>query len=101
MATRKGRRAKLTKRTVDAAKPAIARYIVWDTELPGFGLRVEPSGVKVFIARYRAGGGRTGTLRQSTVGRYGTVTTDEARGKARKTLGKAAGGGDPVGEAQS
>lgn len=92
---------KLTKRTVDAAKPAPERYIVWDTELSGFGLRVEPTGRKTFIARYRAGGGRSGTLRQATIGRYGTLTTDEARRLARKTLGAAAIGGDPVGERKS
>ena len=92
------RKAKLTKRAVDAAKPTESRFILWDTTMPGFGLRVEPSGAKVFIARYRAGGGRTGTLRQATIGRFGTVTADEARQKARKLLAKAAGGGDPVGE---
>ena len=92
------RRAKISKRTVEAIGPEARRYIVWDTELPGFGLRVEPSGKKTFIARYRAGGGRSGKLRQATVGRYGTVTADEARITARKILGAAAGGGDPVGE---
>jgi hypothetical protein len=50
--------AKLTKRTVDAAKPKVGRYEVWDAELKGFGLRVEPTGVKTFIIRYRPGGGR-------------------------------------------
>ena len=68
--------------------------------MPGFGLRIEPSGRKTFIARYRAGGGRAGTLRQATIGRYGTLTVDEARTKARKLLGAAAGGGDPVGDQQ-
>ena len=95
---RKPHKAKLTKRTVDAAKPAEARFIVWDVTHPGFGLRVEPSGLKVFVARYRAGGGRAGTLRQATIGRYGTLTVDEARQEARKLLAKAAGGGDPVGD---
>ena len=89
---------KLTKRLVDAAKPESARYIIWDSELVGFGLRVEPTGRKTFIARYRAGGGRSGTLRQATIGRYGTLTPDDARTLARKTLGAAASGGDPVGE---
>jgi integrase len=92
------RRAKLTKRTVDAIRPGADRVITWDTELPGFGVRVETSGRKTFIARYRAGGGRTGTLRQATIGRYGTLTVVEARAKARRLLAAAASGGDPVGD---
>jgi integrase len=94
------RRLKLTKRTVDAVLPESARVIVWDSDLPGFGLRIEPSGRKTFVARYRAGGGRSGKLRQATIGRYGTLTVDEARAKAKRLLGAAAGGGDPVGDQQ-
>jgi integrase len=71
---------------------------VWDVDLPGFGLRVEPTGRKTFVARYRAGGGRTGVLRQATLGRYGPLTVEEARIRAKRLLGSAAGGGDPVGE---
>lgn len=89
---------RLTKRVVDAARPSTGRYIVWDGVLAGFGVRVEPTGRKTFIARYRAGGGRQGILRQETVGRYGTLTVDEARMRAKRILGKAAGGGDPLGE---
>ena len=96
-----GRVQRLTKRAVDATAPAATRFIVWDTELPGFGLRVEPTGRKTFIARYRAGGGRTGILRQATVGRYGAVTVDEGRANAKKLLGAAASGGDPVGDKKS
>ena len=96
--SRGGRRAKLTKRTIDAAKAEAVRVIVWDSELPGFGLRIEPSGAKMFVARYRAGGGRTGTLRQKTLGRYGTLTAEEGRTAARKLLARAAGGADPVGD---
>ena len=99
--TQQKRVQKLTKRTVEAAKPKSQRYIVWDSELSGFGLRVEPTGRKTFVARYRAGGGRSGTLRQETIGRYGTLTPDQARRLARKTLGAAASGGDPVGETKS
>jgi integrase len=83
---------------VDGASPEESRYILWDSDLSGFGLRVEPSGHKSFVARYRAGGGRTGVLRQSALGRYGNITVDEARTAARRLLGAAAGGGDPVGE---
>ncbi len=88
----------LTKRLVDAAKPQPGRYIIWDSGLAGFGLRVEPTGRKTFIARYRAGGGRSGTLRQATIGRYGILTPDHARVLARKILGAAADGRDPVEE---
>ncbi len=91
---------KLTKREVDAARPIECRYIIWDTELRGFGLRVEPSGRKTFITRYRAGGGRTGIQRQKTLGQYGEITPDQARKRARLTLADAADGNDPVGMAK-
>ena len=87
---------KLTKRVVDAAKSGKTRFTLWDSELAGFGVRVEPTGRKTFVARYRAGGGRSGTLRQATIGRYGTVTVEQARRLARTLLGAAAGGGDPL-----
>ena len=93
-----GRVQKLTKRSIEAVKPAASRLIIWDSELPGFGLRVEPTGRKTLIARYRAGGGRTGTLRQATIGRLGTITLDQGRVLARKLLGAAASGSDPVGD---
>ncbi|TIV76822.1 MAG: DUF4102 domain-containing protein, partial [Mesorhizobium sp.] len=65
----------LTKRVVDAAEKRDRRYFVWDSELSGFGLRVEKSGAKTFIVRYRAeGGGRSAAQRFVTIGRLGTLT---------------------------
>ena len=39
---------KITKRLVDAAEARRTEYFVWDSEIPGFGLRVLPSGRKLF-----------------------------------------------------
>ncbi|MBL1255965.1 site-specific integrase [Methylocystis sp. Sn-Cys] len=89
MSTRTGR---LTKRTVDAAAPSLERYIVWDTELKGFGLRVEPSGTKSFLVRYRSNGRK----RFLSVGRYGPLTPDVARGLARGLLASVDCGQDPA-----
>lgn len=87
----------LTKRSVDAAEKRAVRYCIWDSALPGFGLRVETSGAKTFIVRYRAeGGGRTAAQRFVTVGRYGPLTPDAARRQAKILLGGVATGEDPA-----
>ncbi len=90
-----GRVARLTKRTVDSAHPEGLRFTVWDSDLKGFGLKVEPSGSKTFIVRYRVGGGRRGTLRQFKVGRYGKLTPEEARDEAINVLAQVELGHDP------
>lgn len=97
VATEAERRARLTKRQLDGLEPAEKRFIVWDEELTGFGVRVEPTGRKSFIVRYRAGdGGRKAPLRQVTIGGYGKLTADQARAEAKTVLAKAELGGDPA-----
>src|SRR5271166_5978754 len=89
--------SKLTKRTVDAATPQPGRYIVWDSELKGFALRVAPSGTKTYILRYRPrGSGRAGPRRFIVLGRHGAITPDEARAQAKTILGAVAAGKDPA-----
>lgn len=89
----------LTKRAVDAAGHRNQRYIIWDSELRGFGLRVEKSGAKTFIVRYRAdGGGRSAPQRLVTIGRYGVLTPEQARKHAKTLLGGVAKGESPADE---
>ncbi len=84
---------KISKRTVDLLAPKGARCFVWDFEVSGFGLRIEASGRKTFICRYRRGGIR----RQYTLGRSGVITAEQARLEARRVLGSAVLGDDPSG----
>ena len=96
--TNKQHIANLTKRSVDAALPGNGRYILWDRGLKGFGLRVETTGLKTFLVRYRAGGGRRAPSRQMSIGRFGTITVEQARTKAKSVLGDVAQGKDPASE---
>ena len=90
---------KLSKRIADTSAAASKRYVVWDTELKGFGLRIEVSGSKSYIVRYRPkGGGAAGPKQFVTVGRHGAVTSEQARARARELLGAVAGGADPAAE---
>lgn len=87
-------KVKLTKRRIDAAKPAARDLFLWDTEAAGFGCKVTPRGLRVFILQYWA----NGKARRVTLGRYGSaLTVDEARTKARRLRGQVADGGDPAG----
>jgi len=92
------RSVKLTKRAVDSATLRPSRFVLWDDELRGFGLRVEPSGTKSYLVRYRWGGGRSAPLRQMVIGRHGVLTPEEARREARIQLARVAKGDDPVAE---
>ena len=92
-------RTTLTKRTVEALKPAEKSWIAWDDKLTGFGVRVQPSGTKSFIVNYRAGsGGRKAPNKRVVIGRYGRIAPDRARRLARDLLGRVARGEDPAGE---
>jgi len=88
---------RLTKRIVDAANPKDKDAYLWDTSLKGFGLKVTPSGRKVYLVQYRLGG-RKGRTRRITIGAHGTLTTEEARAAAKQSLGKVSIGSDPAAE---
>jgi integrase len=86
---------KLTKRVVDTTVAADNRDIfVWDSEVKGFGLKVTPSGAKIYVLQYRTSEGRS---RRYTIGKHGSPwTCEEARGKAIELLRQLAAGIDPL-----
>lgn len=87
-------RVRLTKRAVDAAEPRGTEFYLWDRELPGFGLRVRPTGSKVYLYRY--GAGVHGRTRKIMLGAHGKVTADAARARAERLRGAVASGEDPA-----
>lgn len=90
--------AKLTKSVVDAAAPREKQYTVWCSDLKGFGLFVQPSGVRTYFVDYR---NSSGVRRRMTIGRHGTVTAEQARKLAIATLGETVRGVDPAAERSS
>jgi integrase len=90
-------RAKITKRTVDAAQKRSATYLVRDSEVKGFVLVVTPAGAKSYAVDYRAGSGRGAPKRRLTIGKHGSPLTPEtARAEAKRLLAEAAAGRDPA-----
>lgn len=83
---------KLTLRSVEAAKVEDREYIIWDDELPGFGLRVFVSGKRSYIIQYRA----KGRSRRYTIGLHGVWTPETARREAKVQLGMVAKGENPA-----
>ena len=86
---------KLTKRAIDGFKykeDGARRDARWDEQIPGLGVRIYPSGKKVFILSYRT----SGRKRLLTLGAYGVLTLDQARDKAKRFLGRIVDGIDPL-----
>jgi hypothetical protein len=90
--------ARITKRLVDQVAPAERDLFVWDTSLRGFGLKVTPTGSRIYVVQYRMGG-RSTPLKRLTIGKHGSPwTADQARTEAEKLLGQVAQGVDPGAE---
>jgi integrase len=86
---------KLTKTVVERIKSADQDMVVWDDTLPGFGVRLKPSGVRSYIIQYR--NRNTGASKRLTIGRHGPLLTfDQAKKQARAMLADATRGEDPV-----
>lgn len=85
---------KLTKRIVDTAEARPAEYFVWDSDIPGFGLRVRPSGRKGYVVQYHAGR----RSRRISLGPSTVLTCEQARTRAITIVAAARNGEAPAAE---
>ena len=67
----------ISRRTVEALPVGKREAVFWDHELSGFGVRVYPSGTKVYLVQARSGG----KSRRITIGRHGVLTAERKRTK--------------------
>jgi integrase len=90
-------RAKLTKTAIDALPIPPKDAVYWDVHCPGFGVKVTPTGRKVFVVLYRTAGAGS-RLRKYTIGTYGRVTLNQARVTAQKVFAAKLDGRDLAAE---
>ncbi len=82
----------ISKRTVDALSVEDRDAVFWDDRIPGFGVRVYPSGSKVYVVQTR----HKGKSRRVTLGRHGVITADKARKEAALAINRIKSGEEPV-----
>ena len=82
----------LTPRLARESKPGAKDTILFDKTLPGFGLRIHPSGRKVYIVQARI----EGRSRRIVIARHGEMELAEARRRARDMLGRIHAGENPA-----
>ena len=86
--------ARITRKAVDALTAREREYMVWDGDIKGFGVRVHPSGRKVYIVKYRD----DGRVIKKTIGPHGPIPPAAARGRAAEIITAARTGRDLTGQ---
>ena len=81
----------ISKRTVEALSVE-KDTVFWDRELTGFGVRVYPTGGRVYVAQSRGPEG----AKRVTVGRHGVISADQARRRAALIIARIKAGEEPV-----
>lgn len=84
-------RTKFSKKFIEAIPPSQKDQLFWDSEVPGFGVKVTPKGKRAYFIYYR---NRLGQQRRPKIGDHGSITLDEARNIARQQLASVASGTD-------
>ncbi|RZI99633.1 MAG: DUF4102 domain-containing protein [Brevundimonas sp.] len=80
---------RLTKTIIETAVP---NSVVWDSEVPGFGVRVTPAGSRSFVFQFRASRLEQGRI---TIGHYPAMSVEQARKTARVHRVSVDQGGNP------
>ncbi len=81
----KSKGVRLSDDTVKRLKPRATKYEVWDARLPGFGIRVMPSGSRTYYARWWGGK----NWKWYRIGDVEHFTPDDARKQAMQVLADA------------
>jgi integrase len=91
---------KLNDRTVTSNKPELAvdktEVIIFDEDIPGFGLRLREGGSRAWIFQYS----RDGHTRRMTLGKWPKLTAQAARHMVRPLIHQVGLGRDPAHEKQ-
>ena len=82
----------LTARLARQSRPGGKDTILFDKSLPGFGLRIHPSGRKVWIVQARI----EGRSRRIVIARHGEIDLAQARRRARDMLAHVRAGQNPA-----
>ena len=85
--------ARITKRAVESLAVREREYMVWDRDIKGFGVRVHPSGRKVYLVKFR----HRGRILKKTIGPCGAIPPAAARARAAEIITAARTGKDPAG----
>jgi integrase len=86
----------LTKQVVEKMAPEPGRDLfVWDSKVPGFGVRIYPSGKRMYVFQYRTRGGQQHRV---AIGLHGPFTIEKARDAAADLYEGVRKGRDPVEE---
>lgn len=88
---------RITKKTVDALTARRREYMLWDADIKGFGVRVHPSGRKVYLVKYRV----NGRAIKKTIGPHGAIPPAAARARAAEIITAAMTGRDLTGRVLS
>ena len=82
----------ISRKVVEGLPVSGREAVYWDRELSGFGVRVYPTGSRMYLVQTRA----KGKSRRITIGRHGLVSADRARTEAARIIATIKAGGDPV-----